>query len=228
MMTPPQYRVLYEALAGRNIRLINDPDQYRHCHHLPECYPIIERLTPRSVWLTGDLSIDRIMGVLTAFGDRPVIVKDFVKSRKHEWNDACFIPSAADRDVVEHVISCFLELQGDDLNEGLVVREFVEFRLVGVHPKSGMPLTEEYRSFWRDAQPAFCSPYWEGVGYCKTYPPLEFFAVIAAAVRSRFFTMDVARRVDGNWMIVELGDGQVSGLPSEEDAGPFYELFTRK
>ena len=228
MMTPSQYRVLYEALAVRNIYLINDPDQYRHCHHLPECYPIIERLTPRSVWLTDDLGIDQIMGVLTLFGDRPVIVKDYVKSRKHEWNDACFIPSASDRDAVARVVGRFLELQGDDLNEGLVFREFVEFRPVGVHPKSRMPLTEEYRIFWLDAQPVFCSAYWEGGKYYMTYPPLELFAETAAAVRSRFFTMDVARRVDGDWMIVELGDGQVSGLPREDDAGPFYELLTRK
>ena len=61
--------MLYEALAVRKICLINDPDQYRHCHHLPECYPVIERLTPRSVWLKGDLNIDRIMGLLTLFGD---------------------------------------------------------------------------------------------------------------------------------------------------------------
>jgi hypothetical protein len=168
------------------------------------------------------------MGVLTPFGDRPVIVKDFVKSRKHEWNDACFIPSAADRDAVEHIVGRFLELQGDDLNEGLVFREFVEFRPVGVHPKSGMPRTEEYRCFWLDAQPVFCSAYWEGAKYYMTYPPLELFAEIAAAVRSRFFTMDVARRVDGGWAIVELGDGQVSGLPSEGDAGPFYELLARR
>jgi hypothetical protein len=228
MVTPSQYRVLYEALAVQNIRLINDPDQYRHCHFLPECYPIIERLTPRSLWLTGDLGIDRIMGVLTPFGDRPVIVKDFVKSRKHEWNEACFIQSASNRDVVARVVRRFLELQDDDLNEGLVFREFVDFQPVGVHPKSGMPLTEEYRIFWLDDQPVFCSPYWEGGEYSKTYPPLELFAEVATAVRSRFFTMDVARRVDGGWMIVELGDGQVSGLPREDDAGPFYELLTRR
>jgi hypothetical protein len=104
MMTSSQYRVLYDALATLNIRLINDPDQYRHRHHLPECYPIIERLTPRSVWLTGDLGIDRIMEVLTPLGDRPVIVKDFVKSRKHEWNDACYVSSASNRDAVERVV----------------------------------------------------------------------------------------------------------------------------
>ena len=80
--------------------LINDPEQYRHCHYLPESYPVIEGHTPRSVWLTGDLGLDRIMEALAPFGDGPVIVKDFVKSRKHEWAEACFIPSAADREAV--------------------------------------------------------------------------------------------------------------------------------
>jgi ATP-grasp domain, R2K clade family 3 len=228
MMAPHQYRQLYDALARRNIRLINDPDQYQHCHYLPESYPIIERLTPRSVWLKGDLSIKRIMEALIPFGDRSVIIKDFVKSRKHEWADACFIPSAADRDAVERVVGRFLELQGDDLNEGLVFREFVEFQPVGVHPKSRMPLTEEYRIFWLGARPMLWSPYWETGEYAGISPPLELFAETAAAVKSRFFSMDVARRIDGTWFIVELGDGQVSGLPRIDDAGAFYEAISTK
>jgi ATP-grasp domain, R2K clade family 3 len=228
MMAPHQYRQLYDALARRNIRLINDPDQYQHCHYLPESYPIIERLTPRSVWLKGDLSIKRIMEALIPFGDRSVIIKDFVKSRKHEWADACFIPSAADRDAVERVVGRFLELQGDDLNEGLVFREFVEFQPVGVHPKSRMPLTEEYRIFWLGARPMLWSPYWETGEYAGISPPLELFAETAAAVKSRFFSMDVARRIDGTWFIVELSDGQVSGLPRIDDAGAFYEAISTK
>jgi hypothetical protein len=141
MVTPPRYRHLYEALAARKDRLIDDPDQYRHAHHLPENYPVIEGRTPRSVWLAGDLGIDRIMQALTSFGDVPVVVKDFVKSWKHEWAEACFIPSAADQAAVERVVGRFLRLQDDDLNEGLVFREYVEFEPVGVHPKSGMPPT---------------------------------------------------------------------------------------
>ncbi len=136
------------------------PEQYRHGHHLPENYPIIRGHTPRSVWLRGDLGIDRIVDALAPLGDIPVIVKDFVKSRKHEWAEACFIPSAADREAVGRVVGRFLELQGDDLNEGLVFREFVEFEPVGVHPKSGMLLTEEYRIFWLDGSLDFWSPYW--------------------------------------------------------------------
>jgi hypothetical protein len=227
MMTPPQYRLLFDALVALKIHLINDPDQYRHCHHLPECYPIIESMTPRSIWLTGDLSIDRIMGALAHFRDSPVIVKDFVKSRKHEWNDACFIPSAADRRAVDRVVSRFLELQGEDLAGGLVFREFVRFRPIGVHPRSHMPLTEEYRIFWLDGSPVFWSPYWKEGEYTVADPPIDQFVKTASAVRSRFFTMDVAKRLDGEWMIVELGDGQVSGLPRASNAVPFFEALCK-
>jgi hypothetical protein len=167
------------------------------------------------------------MEALTPFGDAPVIVKDFVKSRKHEWVEACFISSATDREAVFRVVGRFLGLQGDDLNGGLVFREYVEFEPIGVHPKSGMSLTEEYRIFWLDGVPISWAPYWDGAGYKHTEPPIDRFAEVAAAVRGRFFTMDVARRRDGDWMIVELGDGQVCGLPSDGVAGPFYEALAR-
>jgi hypothetical protein len=227
MVTPPRYRVLYAALAARNVLLINDPQQYRHAHHLPESYPILEGHTPRSVWLTGDLGIDRIVEALAPFGNSPLVVKDFVKSQKHEWAEACFIPSAADRSAVGRVVDRFLELQGDDLNEGLVFREYVEFEPVGVHPKSGMPLTEEHRVFWLDGVPIFWAPYWAESDHRVSRPPIEEFTAVAAEVRSRFFTMDLARRRDGDWMIVEIGDGQVSGLPRKSDATGFYGALAR-
>jgi hypothetical protein len=227
MVTPDQYRLLYGALEGKGIRLLNDPAAYRHCHHLPESYPAIETHTPRSAWIktTGDVSTDQIMELLRPFGSGPVVVKDFVKSRKHEWSEACFIPSATDRAAVERVVRRFLELQGDDLSEGLVFREFVEFEPLGRHPRSGMPLTREYRLFFLDGQPIFWTPYWEEGDYAGLTPPVERFAAVAGGVRSRFFTMDVAQRRDGGWMIVELGDAQVAGLPDHADVGGFHEAL---
>jgi hypothetical protein len=32
MMTPDQYRLFYEALEAKGMRLLNDPAAYRHCH----------------------------------------------------------------------------------------------------------------------------------------------------------------------------------------------------
>lgn len=53
-------------------------------------------------------------------------------------------------------------------------------------------------------------------------PPPDLFSDVAKAVRSRFFTMDVAQRRDGTWIIIELGDGQVAGLPETTPAPSFY------
>src|SRR5579884_1374653 len=55
--------------------------------NLLDSYPAIEPHTPRSVWVRtkGDISMVEIVELLRPFGSAPVMVKDFVKSRKHEW-----------------------------------------------------------------------------------------------------------------------------------------------
>lgn len=222
MLKPEQYRDLYDALAGKGIRLINSPEAYVHCHHLPESYSVIEGVTPRSIWLPADLDLERLMEALGPFGDAPLVLKDYVKSRKHEWAEACFIPRASDRSAVESVVRRFRELQGDSLVGGLVFREFIEFESAGVHPKSGMPLAQEHRIFWFDGQPLTSFPYWSDLGQTGEGPTRETFEGVAAKIRSRFFTMDVAKRKSGEWMIVEIGDGQVAGLPDEKTVHNFY------
>jgi hypothetical protein len=230
MLRPGAYAGLYAALLARGVRLINDPAAYRHCHHLPEWYPRLEGRTPRSVWLeTGpDVDLDAVMERLRPFGARPLIVKDFVTSRKHEWAEACFIPSAADRAAVARVVRRLVELQGPDLNEGLVFREFVALAPLGAHPRSGMPLAQEYRIFWLDGAPLAAAPYWDGDGYPTAGPPVARFRAAARAVPSRFFAMDVARTRAGGWTIVELGDGQVAGLPPRADPRAFYRVLAAR
>ncbi len=230
MLRPEQYARMYQALAQRGVRLVNSPEAYRHCHYLPDAYPIIAEHTARSVWLRtrGDVSPEALAELLRPFGDRPVIVKDFVKSRKHEWAEACFIPSAGDRAAVERVVRRFLELQAEYLNEGLVFREFVELEPLGQHPLSGMPLTREYRLFFLDGALLSRSRYWGEGEYGSVLPPGDLFLDVARRVRSRFFTMDVARRLDGEWMIVELGDGQVAGLPDGMDAEALYKALSAR
>lgn len=224
MLKPDQYARLYDSLRAKGIKLINNPAAYRHCHYLPESYAAIATRTPKSVWLTvtGEPPIDEIMAALRPFGAAPLIVKDFVKSRKHEWHEACFIPSAADREAVERVVRKFLELQNDDLNEGLVFREFIGLEPLAIHSKSGMPLTQEFRIFFLDRRPVYCVPYWDEGDYAGIQPPVDQFSELAGNVESRFFTMDVAKRRHGDWLIVELGDGQVAGLPVNADADEFY------
>lgn len=147
MMPPARYAELFEALDARGVHLINDPAAYRRCHYLPEVLPFLGEDTPGSVWLpvTGDVRFEDVHERLRVFGSAPLVLKDFVKSQKHHWDAACFIPAADDRARVEAVTRRFLELQGEDLAEGLVYRAYVPLARVGVHPKSGTPLAAEWR-----------------------------------------------------------------------------------
>ncbi|HLI70927.1 MAG TPA: ATP-grasp domain-containing protein [Ktedonobacteraceae bacterium] len=228
MLKPQMYERLYHALREKGLALINTPEAYKHCHYLPEVYPVLAGFTPASTWLrTGpEVSMDEVMAMLQPFGNKPMIVKDFVKSRKHEWHEACYIQSAANRVEVERVVRRFIQLQGRELNEGLVFREFVEFEPLTTHPRSGLPLSREYRLFVLDGQIIFVTPYWEEGDYTTgEAPPLDPFREIAQKIKSRFCTMDVARKMDGTWTIVEPGDGQVAGLPAHADREAFYRAL---
>ncbi len=229
MLTPSQYEALHEALSARGVELVNDARQYRTAHYLPESYPWLEGHTPRSVWLKVDGAPDaaRLAEAAASFGDRPLVVKDYVKSQKHYWHEACFVPAASDLPALERVVRRFLELQGEDLNEGLVLREFVPLKTVGKHPKSGMPLAAELRIFWLAGQAILSHRYWGDLTTFDLPLPWTELGPIAARIPSRFFTMDVAFLEDGSWTIVELGDGQVAGLPDVQLAPDFYEKIAK-
>ena len=123
------------------------------------------------------------------------------------------------------MVKRFIELQDDDLTEGLVFREFIEFEPLATHSKSGMPMTKEFRIFFFEGKPIYWTKYWEEGDYGITAPPLDDFLVVAQSVKSHFFTMDIAQVRDGKWMIVELGDAQVAGLPENADIGQFYKAL---
>lgn len=221
MPTPGQYRDLYDGLLKKNIQLINSPAEYGHCHYLPNSYDKIESNTPKSGWTT---KLDRpsILELTKEFGKSPIIVKDFVKSEKHNWKDACFIPDASDSDEVMKVVSRFIELRGESLNEGVVFRQFEQLEYLADHSRSGMPLTKEFRIFFANERIVKVLDYWDEGEYGETQPELDVFEEIAQNIESNFFTMDVAKKKDGDWIIMELGDGQVAGLPDNADRSEFY------
>jgi len=234
MMTPETYKNLYDALKNKNYFLINSPVEYHHTHHLPKSFPLIKKYSPPTVWLPGtkDFDFDEIMFSLAIFGDKPIIVKDYVKSLKHHWHEACFIPCASDRADVERVVGNLIKLQGDDLVGGLVFRQFVELMPLGEHSQSGMPLTKEFRLVCLNCRILFISEYWDEGEYKETRPPRDFLLTldddVVSRVHSDFFTLDIAETKDGKWIVMELGDAQVAGLPPRLDPRDFYqELFAQ-
>jgi hypothetical protein len=222
MLRAERYEALWAALAGRGSTLVNTPAMYRAAHHLPEGYAAIAAVTPASGWVAvdGDLDEDRLAALGARLGG-PVVIKDWVKSRKHEWDDACFVPDARDRAALVRAARRLIELQGPDLTGGIVVRRFVPLVRVGAHPRSGAPVHHELRAFCLDGRPFQVSPSWPGV--TGDPPPLEgLLGASLRAVPSRLFTADLALTEAGGWIVVELGDGQVAGLPDAADPADFY------
>jgi hypothetical protein len=224
MLRVEDYARLEHALAERGYHLVNTTATYKHCYLLPEWYGAVGDRTPRSIWIPGrSFDIADVASLVRAsFGDAPVVLKDYVKSRKHEWFDACFIRSASDGVEIHRIVSNFLRLQGESLVGGLVFREFVDFKRIGVHSKSRMPLVREFRLFVCDGQLVINAPYWAEGQYEGEIPNLRALGDLLPRIRSRFFAIDAAQREDGSWLVVELNDGGSAGVPEGGTVADFY------
>ena len=223
MMHPDMYRSFYSLLEEQGIILLNTPDEYEKYHLLPGWYNDFKTETPETVWeLQGKL--EAALQIAKQL-EGPYVVKDYVKSRKHEWYDACFIESIDDRENAARVIGNFIDRQGIDLVGGIVLRKFEKLKKIGYHERSGMPLSEEYRVFIYAGKILAVDDYWlEDSDVNLSTEEYQWMESIAQRVKSNFVTVDLARKEDGSLIIMELGDGQVSGL-QQIDAEVFYKTF---
>jgi hypothetical protein len=224
MMKPKMYRTFYNKLEARGIILINTPEEYERYHMLPGWYDDFKDDTTKSVWEDQGTVESALM--MTKGLEGSYIVKDYVKSRKHEWYDACFINNIADKVNTEKIIRNFVERQDSDLVGGIVLRQFEKLKSIGFHPKSGMPISEEYRVFVFAGRIMIMDDYWQD-NQKVSFSGEERLWIEAAVkkLKSDFITIDIARREDGRLIIMELGDGQVSGLQQIKPAD-FYGAFT--
>ena len=223
MIPTHMYELFYNLLLEKGIQLINSPKEYAKYHLLPGWYSDFEGLTPFSVWNESRDIEDALK--LTKGLEGAFVVKDYVKSRKHEWHDACFIKDISDKEETFRVINNFIYRQGDNLEGGVVLRKFESLKSMGRHKDSGMPISEEYRVFVFKGEILISDNYWsknEEVNISEDeYLWIES---MASKIESNFVTIDLVRKTDGKLIIMEMGDGQVSGL-QQIDAYEFYRAF---
>ena len=224
MMKPAMYRTFYEKLEAKGIILINSPEEYERYHMLPGWYDDFKDDTAKSLWEDRGTVESALKMARDLEGS--YIVKDFVKSRKHEWYDACYIKNIADKVNAERVIRNFIERQYTDLVGGVVLRQFEKLNPIGFHEKSGMPISEEYRVFVFAGRIMIIDDYWQA-DQDISFSDEEWIWLesLVKKLKSNFVTIDLARRVDERLIIMELGDGQVSGIQQIRPAD-FYRAFS--
>lgn len=221
----PFYAELENDLGWHDAKLINTHRQHQFVADVLEWVPILnygygdDFLTPRTWDVLADLPEDG-----TQF-----VVKGQTNSRKDRWNTHMFARNK--REAVEVT----LRLQEDSLisNQKIYYREYVPlWRLMTGF--NDLPITEEFRYFVLDGKILSSAFYWsshvadlEKVPVTNDATDMCVVTAInqlrrAGDVAPRFVVIDVARREDGRCMIVELNDGQMSGL-SENSPDVLYK-----
>jgi hypothetical protein len=213
MLTADRYRDFFEALTRRGVRLRTTPQMYRRAHELPGWYPALAAHTPPSTWTVGAGRGDFDHARRELSGG-PAVVRDYVKSAKHYWDEAMFIPDLNDGDQAWAVASRLRELRDDEFVGGFVLRRFEPF------------VSTEIRTWWWNGTCRLIGPHLD-TAQAPAPDGLDL-STVAAEVTGlglSFVTVDLARRDDGQWRVVELGDGQVSDRPAAITPDSLVDLF---
>jgi hypothetical protein len=217
----PFARELDDEIRASGSTLINSYRQHRWAADIGDWYSAFEGLTPRT-WV--DVS-DIDPGYDGAF-----IVKGETNSRRQLWSTHCFAPSRA------QLGSVMANLYSDSLisHQKLWIREFVPLHGWG-EDVVGMPVSEEYRLFFLDGREVARGFYWAnhlydlneaGVHPDPSVVPDDLVSDIAARLAGhiRFCAVDVARTEAGDWVVIEVNDGPMSG-PCGADPGDIYRAL---
>lgn len=216
--TLPWYKELEEDLKTNNSELINSYSQHRWIADLKEWYEDFKDITPQT-WT--DLSSIPDNG--------PFILKGETNSKKFHWNTQMFAENK------KKAIEIYNKLSEDTLigQQDIYIRKYIPLKTfcVGINE---MPITEEYRLFIYDGKVVSAGFYWSShyddltdeqkASLNPKNIPTTFVKDVLTRVgsKARFVVVDIARTQDDNWIVIELNDGQQSGL-SENKAEVLYK-----
>lgn len=153
--------------------------------------------------------------------DGPFVVKGRTNSRKFDWSTLMYAQSFQD------LVRITTELNKDSLisQQGLVYRKYIPLKTLEIGI-SGTPFANEWRFFFYQDVLLSEGFYWTISEKRGTLNDKAFeLANAAAAVikeHVNFFVLDLAEDVDGKWWVIEVNDGQQSGL-SDNDADRLYK-----
>lgn len=183
MLTPDRYSRLIDTVKANDAQMWIDREEYLRSHYLPNWYPLISDLTPETCILDRGADLETVLNKLAWDG---FFIKDYVKSLKTSIGSIVRQPAE-----IHTVVSEMQKFRGT-IEGGICVRRVED--LIPETERRYFVINDRVFAASSDAQ----------------IP--EIAIDCASRIDSKFFTIDVIERRDGCQRIVEIGDGQVSGL----------------
>ena len=210
----PFYKELENELKRKSSRLINSYNTHDFIASMGYISHL-EGLTPDTFFNWYDLP------------EGSYIVKGKTNSRKHQWNRQMFAKTRED-------VSKIVDKALDDTfirEQGVVVRKFEKLTTY-TEAINGLPITNEWRFFCYNQEIIDYGYYWANFPEFKPYEKCDLPNKALELVKKAqnilynlgFYVIDIGEKENGDWTIIELNDGQMSGL-SMIDPKEFYEKF---
>lgn len=209
----PFYKELEEDVNYLGSKLINSFEMHNYVANIRNWYCDLIDYTPKT-WFYLDEVDDK----------GPFVLKGSTNSRKHNWNTHMF---AEDK---KKAIEVFCNLSSDSMigTQDIIIRKYIPLKKL-MEGFNGLPISEEYRFFALNGKVIAKGFYWSNVwDDLEVKPdvnsvPEYFISTILENICNKinFVVFDIARTESNHWILIELNDGQQSGL-SMIDPEEFY------
>lgn len=220
----PFYSEIEKSLKEINSRLVNSYAQHRYIADMRNWYEDFKDITPKTYFSISELPNDETSRWF---------LKGETNSKKFQWKTHCF--AIGKRNAIETM--CRLQQDGFISTQEIYAREFVPLQTY-MESFSGLPITKEFRVFIGYGKVLGVGYYWashvndleeEGIEIPKVSEiPQTFLSDICNRVKHKapFVVIDVAQTRSGDWIVIELNDGQMSGLSMVNPKEMYENLYS--
>lgn len=220
----PFYKELQQDLKLINKgKLINSHRQHRWIADF-DYYEVLKEITPET-WTDSDFY---------QAPDGPFILKGRTNSRKFQWRTHMFAQNKRE------AVDVARNLLGDGFigPQGLLYRRYCPLRTLEISIND-LPFTNEWRFFYYKTTRLSHGYYWttlreDLLEKIKKDPDqylpqraLQFadHVAVEAAKHVNFFVLDIAETEAGDWILIEINDGQMSGLSENAPDELYRNLY---
>lgn len=215
MMKPELYCEFEKQLLDLGYHLVVNSYAYKRLHEFVNVYPIIRNDIAPIMKFPIYTRID-VEFIKSTFGR--FMVKDYVKSVKGS-DFPVYFDSTITQSEFDGWMEKFYQYRGDLLTGGICIKKYLDLKKYNSH-------TNEYRVFYYFNEPMILMKNSNQSDTCCK-PPVELINKYKI-LDSPFFTLDFAQLEDDSWIIIESGDGQVSGITDASQTDVFYKILKEK
>lgn len=221
MLSPDEYRKLNNYIQNRFAIMLVSPSDYTSTHFYSDAFNRLNSLMPYTTHYLSDTPVEAIVEAVRTdenYSSGMFFVKDSVKSVKGNPQ----VTIAENINLLGTTLNNFINEQGSFLSDEILVKDFIE--LDKTVPEMRLWFSNRFKETKAisSVHPDFKSM--EPTEIDKAFLDSVINIFSEDAPRNSFITIDIAKTITGGWVIIEIGNGQVSGF-IKDDLKSIYNVY---